>query len=618
MIVIKFFSKRFLTASFAGAACFSCDSDKPVKLSENDLPNILWIVSEDNSPMLGCYGDKFATTPNLDNFASQGVLYLNAFANAPVSAPARSTIITGMYANSLGTHHMRSRYFIPDFIKKYPEYLREAGYYCTNRSKTDYNIAGDDKSIWNESSKNASYKNRKTGQPFFSIINITISHESSIHKAQEITRHDPAGVQLPPYHPDTPEMRHDWALYYDKVEDMDTRVGEVLDELEKDGLAENTIVFYYSDHGGVLCRSKRYLYDSGTHVPMIIRFPDKYKHLSPGKPGTTTDRIVSFVDLAPTLLSLTNITIPEYMQGEAFLGIQQKKPREYAYLFRGRMDERIDMMRAVRDKKFKYIRNYMPHRIYGQHLQYLWIPPSTRSWEKEFIQGRCNTEQSIFWQTKPPEELYDITKDQWEVNNLASDPSYKEVLERMGKEVKNWVRNIRDPGFLPEGEMIRQSSGSTSFSMVRKSGFPLEEIIKIAEIASEQNSENIPVLIKALNNEQEAVRYWAATGLAILGKKAKPAENILLKALKDNAADVRISASEALCNLGREKEALIVLISELKNNNSKTALHAANILDVIGQKAKPVLPELIIIKNQIQDNYVTRALEYTIGKLKML
>ncbi len=616
MVMDKFILKNFLTATFAGATCFGAYCDNNVRVPENELPNILWIVSEDNSPMLGCYGDKFATTPNIDKFASEGVLYLNAFANAPVSAPARATIITGMYANSLGSHHMRSRYQIPAFIQKYPEILRDAGYYCSNRSKTDFNIAGDDKSIWDESSNKASYKNRKAGQPFFSIINLTTSHESSIHKLQLITKHDTARVQLPPYHPDTPELRHDWALYYDKVEAMDIQVGEILDELVKDRLSDNTIVFYYSDHGGILCRSKRYLYDSGTHVPMIIRFPEKYKHLAPGMPGTKTDRMVSFVDLAPTLLSLSNITIPDYIQGKAFLGEQQENPPEYVYLFRGRMDERIDMMRAVRDKKFKYIHNYMPHRIYGQHLEYLWKPPSTRSWETEFLAGRCNQAQSIFWQTKPTEELYDITKDPWEVNNLASDPSFKKVLERMRGEVNEWVRDIRDPGFLPEGEMIKQSSEGTSFELVRNSGCPIEEIINIAEIASEQSLENIPVLLDALNNEQASVRYWAVTGLAILGTQAKQAENILLKVLIDKSPDVSISAAEALCNIGREEETLSVLVSELKNKNSKIALHAANVLCIIGSKAKPVLSDLISIESQIQDNYVKRALNYTIGKLQ--
>ena len=334
-------------------------------------PNILWITSEDNSPLLGCYGDTFATTPRLDKLAAEGVLYENAFANAPVCAPARCTIITGMYACSLGTHHMRSRYAIPSWVKAYPRYLRKAGYYCTNRSKTDNNIAWNDKAPWNACSKRAGYGKRKPGQPFFSFVNITVSHESSIHRKQAKTRHDTAKVPLPPYHPDTPDIRHDWAQYYDKVEDMDGRVGRILDKLEADGLADDTIVFYYADHGGVLCRSKRFLYDTGTRVPMIVRFPKNYRHLAPGKPGTRTDRIVSFVGLAPTLLSLAGIKVPDHMQGEAFLGAQARPERDYAYLFRGRMDERYDMARAIRDKKYKYIRNYMPHRIWGLHVAYI-------------------------------------------------------------------------------------------------------------------------------------------------------------------------------------------------------------------------------------------------------
>ena len=339
--------RHFLKTSLTGAACLSFTSSMSAG-QETHRPNILWITSEDNSPLLGCYGDTFATTPNLDRFATEGIVFENAFANVPVCAPTRFTILTGMNACSMGTQHMRSRYDIPPFIRPYTRYLQNAGYYCTNRSKTDYNYATDDKSHWDECSREAHYKNRRPGQPFFAVFNITVSHESSIHNQQPRTRHDQAQLHLPPYHPDTPEIRQNWAQYYDKVEDMDSQVGEILDELEKSGLAGDTIVFYYSDHGGVICRSKRFVYDSGTHVPMIVRFPDKYRHLAPGKQGSRTDRLVSFVDLAPTVLSLAGIEIPGHMQGEAFLGDRSKPKREYVYLFRGRMDERYDMMCVVR------------------------------------------------------------------------------------------------------------------------------------------------------------------------------------------------------------------------------------------------------------------------------
>ena len=367
----------------ASAICFSfnsCNQNAKKDLTESK-PNILWIVSEDNSPFFGCYGDELATTPTFDKLATEGILYQNAFANAPVCAPARSTIITGMYPPSMGTENMRSIYPTPVSIKFFPQYLREAGYYCTNNSKEDYNMIKPE-GVWDESSTKAHYKNRKEGQPFFAIFNLTVSHESSIHKSipNDSLRHDPAKVKLPPYHPDTPEMRHDWAQYYDKIEDLDGQVAVLLKELEDAGLADNTIVAYYGDHGGVIARSKRFVYESGTRVPMIWRFPKKYEHLAPGLPGSKTDRLVSFVDLAPTMLSLANISIPGYMQGNAFLGDQQTPPQGYVHLFRGRMDERIDLPRAVRHKQYRYIKNYMPHRIYGQYLEYLWKAPSCRSW----------------------------------------------------------------------------------------------------------------------------------------------------------------------------------------------------------------------------------------------
>jgi N-sulfoglucosamine sulfohydrolase len=300
------------TTPFVGIALVSlmgissCNREKTP-----ELPNILWLVSEDNSPFAGCYGDSLATTPNMDRLASQGFLYTHAYANAPVCAPARNTIITGIYACSGGNQHMRSQYRKSDTVRFFPKFLRDAGYYCTNNAKRDYNILDEQtKGIWDESSDTATYLHRKAGQPFFAVFNCGISHESSIHKSipTDQLRHDPAKMKLPPYHPDTPEMRHDWAQYYDKIQDMDVWIGQKLKELEEAGLADNTIVFYYGDHGGVLGRSKRFVYESGTHVPFIVRIPEKFRHLFPAeKTGSKVDRLVSFVDLAPTLLSIAGV-----------------------------------------------------------------------------------------------------------------------------------------------------------------------------------------------------------------------------------------------------------------------------------------------------------------------
>ncbi len=604
-------STRCLTIAACLILCICC-SQKKGEVEAIVQPNIIWIVSEDNSPFLDCYGDEFATTPSLDELASEGVLYENAFANAPVCAPARSTIITGMYPPSMGTQNMRSVYPIPEFIKFFPQYLRGTGYYCTNNSKTDYNMATPE-GTWDESSKTAHYKNRKEGQPFFAVFNIGISHESSIHKSipNDQLRHDPAKVILPPYHPDTPEMRHDWAQYYDKVEDMDTRVGELLKELEDAGLAENTIVAYYGDHGGVLARSKRFVYESGTRVPMIWRFPKKYQNLAPGANGSKIDRLVSFVDLAPTILSLTGIEIPEYMQGSAFLGDQQEKPRDYVHLFRGRMDERMDKVRAVRDKQYRYIKNYMPHRIYGQYIEYLWRAPSCRSWEAAYKAGKCNAEQSAFWEQKPPEELYDVVADPWEVNNLADDPQYAEVLARLRAENDRWMMEIKDTGLMPEGYMTTLNKEEPSFNYAHSSGYEFAKIKHAADVATLRKPENLNEIIEFTHDENPIVRYWGATGCLVLGKDAGRAKKDLSDLLNDPIPDVRIAAAEELCHLGSSDLATPVLVEALSVDNVMVRVHALNSLEIVGGPvAKAAIPKaqaMIAAADPKNRNYDIRA-----------
>jgi len=592
------------------------------KNQKQELPNILWLTSEDNSPFLGCYGDEFATTPNLDNLADEGFLYTHAYANAPVCAPARNTIITGVYANSGGNQHMRSYYPKSETIKTYPEFLRNAGYYCTNNRKTDYNTSSiNPDEIWDESSPDAHYKNRKPGQPFFAVFNSTISHESSIHKSipNSELRHNPEDAPIPPYHPETPEMKHDWAQYYDKVEDMDTQIGKWLQELEDAGLADNTIVFYYGDHGGVIARSKRYVYESGTHVPFIVRIPEKYNHLFPAKkPGSNVDRLISFVDLAPTLLSIVGEKIPDYMQGNAFLGEQKTKDPQYAFMFRGRMDERYDMSRAVRDQKYRYIRNYMPYRIYGQHLEYLWRAPSIRSWEEAYLNGECNEAQSRFWEPKPVEELYDTENDPWEVNNLATDPNYQNVLERMRMANKDWVTKIYDTGFIPEADMIERRGEAAAYDYMRSGNVKLQEIMEAAEIATLGKVENIGKLKSFLKNDDSAVRYWGASGLLILKNEAKPAVSALKSVLKDESPNVVTVAAEALYNLGEKEVAKNALIEVLKVNNEFARCHALNAIDCIDEKSPEIVDGVVAMlkdsESMTRNKYDLRAAKWLIEK----
>ena len=566
-----------LTGIFSFGLLTGCNEPRP-----NELPNILWITSEDNSPFAGCYGDEFATTPNMDLLASQGFLYTHAFANAPVCAPARNTILTGVYASSGGHSHMRSQYPKSEIVKPYPLYLSEAGYYCTNNVKEDYNLPAEQaKGIWDESSNKAHFKNRQPGQPFFAVFNSTISHESSLHRRTPLDelRHDPAKVKLPPYHPDTPDMRHDWAQYYDRIEDMDAWIGNILEELEESGEAENTIVFYYSDHGGVLARSKRFLYGSGTQVPFIVRIPEKYKYLFPSKkPGTKVDRLISFVDLVPTLLSIAGIPIPEYLQGNAFLGDQKTADPEYVFMFRDRMDERYDMSRAVRDKKFRYIKNYMPYRPHGQHLEYLWLAPSIRSWEAAYKNGECNEIQSQFWLPKAAEELYDTENDPWEVNNLAGDPAYADVLQRMRNECTQWILRVRDAAFIPEADRTARAGGQPFYDYFRNPDLPFQEIVEAANLASAAKVTNLETLKGFLRHSDSAIRYWGATGMLILKEDARSALPELSVALNDTSPNVVAVAAEALYNLGETSEALKALVRIISEPNEMAQCHALNVV----------------------------------------
>lgn len=601
-------------------------------------PNILWIVSEDNSPLLGAYGDELATTPNIDSLAKQSIIFDNAFANSPVCAPTRFSILTGMHANAMGTNNMRSRYRVPNFVKPYTHYLRAAGYHVTNDNKTDYNYATStdiptdkhlsyqdwqaiDGEIWDQ----GDYTNRQENQPFFHVYNMYESHESRLHRPLKNRMHDPSKVKLPPYHPDTPEIRADWALYYDRITQMDYLVGQKLAELKAANALENTIVFYYSDHGGALARSKRFLYDSGTKIPLMVHVPDKFRHLLSYKMGDRTNQIVDIVDLAPTIFYLAGIKQPPHMHGDNIFSITSKKDKSYSYLYRGRMDVRIDLVRALRDKQFKYIRNYMPHRPNGQHLAYLWKAASVKSWQTTCQQGRCNPIQQRFWQTRQAEELYDTTNDPWEVVNLANDPAFRHQLTSMRKDLQATNRYYKDVGFIPEGELIDRTRTITGYELVRQASFPIDLVIETAELASVADPENLSLLIKRLSHPEAVVRYWAAVGCSILKSQSMPAKAALIARLNDTSADVKIAAAEALSYLNAEEKALAELMLQLTHPSAMVRIHAANVIDAIGRKAKPVAKELQIMVNSMQqlkkegklpdENYLLTALSHTVSKL---
>lgn len=569
-----------------------------------EQPNILWITSEDNSPLLGCYGDDFATTPNLDRLASEGFLYTNAYANTPVCAPMRNTIITGVYSCSNGNEQMRSRYAKSESVGYYTSYLMNQGYYCTNRSKTDYNISSVNlDEMWDECGPQAHYENRTDDQPFFAVFNLTISHESSIHRSipNDQLRHRPEAVVLPPYHPDTPEMRHDWAQYYDKVEDMDTQVGDLLQELEEAGLAENTIVFYYSDHGGVLGRSKRYLYETGTHVPLIIHIPEKYKKLYPKKEaGTKIERLVSFVDLPPTLLSLIGLDAPDYMQGNAFLGEYQDNEPDLIYMFRDRMDGRYDMSRSVVDKTFRYTRNYNSSRVYMQHLAYLWRAPSMRSWEEAFRSGECNEVQSRWFKPKPVEELYNTETDPWEVNNLANDPAFADRLVSMREASLEISTSIIDAGFIPEADRNMRAGDTPIYDYMRSDDVPYDEILSTAVLATDKDAANTEKLVELLGHDDSAIRFWAAQGLLLLGEEVRPHMDQIINSATDPYWNVTVSVAEILYQLGEKETALEAYTRVLKCDERMARTYALNSIDHINGTSEEFLKGCVSV---IHDKY---------------
>ena len=451
-------SRRDFLRRASGAAAISAltsrpaAAEPPASLPAAERPNILWITCEDISPDLGCCGDAFAVTPNLDRLAARGVRFTNAFSVSGVCAPSRSALITGMYPTTIGSHHMRTsnkgyECVPPPEVKCFTEYLRAAGYYCTNDAKTDYQFRSPI-TAWDDCSRGARWRTREKHQPFFAVVNFTTTHEGQLWRIGGDLQHDPAKAKLPPYYPDTPIVRRNWARYHDRITRMDEQVGSLLQALASDGLADGTIVFFFSDHGRGLPRCKRWVYDSGIHVPLIVRFPDKHKA------GTTDDRLVSFVDFAPTVLSLAGVEMPAHMQGRAFLGARAGKARTYVYAARDRMDETYDIIRCVRDKRYKYIRNYQPEKPYAQPIRYMDRMPALQEMRRLAAEGKLQGPQKLFFQpTKPKEELYDVTADPHEVSNLADSEAHSEVLARMRAAHEEWMKRTGDMGLLPEDQV---------------------------------------------------------------------------------------------------------------------------------------------------------------------
>lgn len=573
--------------------------DVPGASGSLDQPNILWLVSEDMSANLGAWGDGYAQTPNLDELARQGVRYTQVFATAPACSPARSALITGVYATSTGTQGLRSQFPLPDYFHGFPSFLRQAGYYTTNNVKTDYNTSDEPRLIaesWDESSETAHWRGRAPGQPFFAVFNFMHTHQSRISFLdQEFpeTRgfssvHDPAEAPVPPFYPDSPPVRRTLARYYDAITAMDAEVGKILEQLEEDGLADETIVFFYTDHGMGLPRGKRTLYDSGLHVPLIVHFPEKYRHLAPAAAGDSVDRFVTFIDFAPTVLSLAGIPVPEYMQGRAFLGQAAGEPYEYVHGARDRVDEAYDLSRSIRDDRYLYVRHYRPDLSWNQPEGYSDMAPIRQEITRLANEGRLNNAQLTYaGPSKPVEELFDTENDPYQIHNLVESSEHQEVLKRMRTDLRAWELSSRDIGFMPEGELERRlKTGKTPWDIARDDEqYPLERILDAAELVGRPDA--IDEQIRLLRDPDNVVRYWAAVGLRVAGKSAARAEQALLAALRDPVPEVQIQAAAALARLGNDSAAVETLTVGLESDEPYVVLLSARTLQLLGPRARP-------------------------------
>ena len=561
-----------------------------------EKPNILWITSEDNGIWwVSCYGSENCKTPAIDNLAKEGFRYAYCFDNAAVCAPTRSTWITGMYAISNGTQPMRSRNAIPhDRIPYYPDLLKKAGYFVTNCSKTDYNIGErKDQECWDLCGSNARYgwRRRKEDQPFFAVMNFTSSHESRAHGNADNTKHDPAKMKLHKYHPDLPEIRKSYAKYADAVEQMDSEVQATVDALKADGLYEDTIVIYNSDHGGVMPRSKRFIYASGVHCPLVVRIPEKWKEIWPAeKPGATVDRLVSFVDMPKTWVSLAGGELPETLQGTVFLGKGIEPEPEFHLSFRERADDRIDHVRMIRNKRYAYHKNYMPYAPAGQYLAYMFKINAAPAWEQYFKEGKADEITGRFFRPRVSEEFYDNEEDFDNVNNLIDDPKHQKMIAELKAAMRKKQLELFDSGLLPEEMRMQRAkeNNMTIYEMVRDPKlYPLARYLDAADMALTREKQNLDLFIRDLASDDAGVRFWAVTGLLLLEKDAASAAGALEKAMNDEYSEVGSLAAWALFNLGAKEKASDALYNMLVSDKAGRPL--TNVLDWMGDDSNPIL-----------------------------
>ncbi|WP_289054818.1 sulfatase family protein [Carboxylicivirga marina] len=530
---------------------------------ETKRPNIVWLTSEDNSVhYMKLYSEDGVATPHIESLADQGLVFNHAFSNAAVCSAARSTIISGVYGPKIASHYHRrqAKVPMPEGLKMFPAYLRQTGYYTSNNSKEDYNIYKSD-DVWDNSSNKASWRNRSEGQPFFHVQNFAVTHEGSMHFKhnafeEENTDFDQTNATIQPNHPQTELFRYSNARYRDQISKLDNQIGSFISKLEADGLMDDTFIFYFGDHGGVLPGSKGYLYETGLHVPMVVYVPKNFRHLVDLDAGTRLDGFVSFVDLAPTVLNLAGVRLPDGLDGQSFLGkgvdMEEMNQRDETYSYADRFDEKYDMVRAVRKGNYKYIRNYQRFNIDGLYNQYRYKQLGYQQWLEKFEKGELNEAQSAFFMPRQVELLYNVEDDPYEVNNLAEKQEYSKVLKQMRVLLKEKENDLHDLSFYPEYYLIQHAfENPEAFGQMNS-----KEIKRLASIADLQLlsiSKSHKKLSKALASDNPWERYWALIVCSSYMKKI-PQLLPVIKAIanNDNLLINKVRAAEYLAIVGEQ------------------------------------------------------------------
>ncbi len=591
-------------------------------------PNIVWITSEDNSiHYMELYTEGGAPTPNIEALAEHGLLFSNAFSNGPVCSVARSTLISGCYAPRIGANfHRREKHVpMPGGLKMFPEYLRNAGYYTTNNSKEDYNILKGD-SVWDESSKEAHWKHRKAGQPFFHVFNIATTHESRLHFTREQMNNytlvtDTASFSVFPVHPRTDLFTFTNAYYRDKIMEMDRQVGEVVAELEEAGLLDNTFIFYFGDHGGVLPGSKGFLYETGLHVPLVVHVPDDYRHLVEQEKGSRVDGFVSFIDFGPTVLKLAGVDVPGAVDGNPFLGEGISKgdlnSRDETFGYADRMDEKYDMVRSYRKGQYKYIRSYHPFQFDGLVNNYRQIMLASQEWLALFEKRQLDTIQARFFRPRPPEMLFDLKEDPLETINLAEVHAYREILTDMRSGLTQWVKDMPDLSFYPEHVLVEEAFGNP-VAFGREQAEQIVRYINTADLQLMNFSEARPAILSELGSDDPWTRYWA---LIVCSSFAKPDREIVQVAREISATDPellnRVRAAEYLGLIGIDNPVETMTSALYASENGTEALGILNSIVFMQDGSMHYTFNLdpARIKKEIRTHpQVSRRLNYLVGE----